>query len=143
MARPKTPNAIHKLTGSKHVRKDEPEFEAGLGKPPPEIHGRSLQVWHEMVAELKKVGIGSRVEAHALAEYCDAVAQSEECRKILKAEGLVATTERGLTRHPASMIQAAASLRILKFASEFGFTPSSRGKIHGPPKEEKNDFSEF
>ena len=138
-----TPNAILKKSGSRAARKDEPELTGGFGDPPPEMNARALEVWSDVVADLEAIGIGSRIEAYALAEYCRAVAQSEEAAAQLERDGLVAVTERGMTKHPAQTIQATAALRILKFASEFGLTPASRGRIHGPPKEESNDFEEF
>jgi P27 family predicted phage terminase small subunit len=140
MPRPPTPNEILKARGSRRVRNDEPEFDSVLGEAPPEVQGRALEVWDELVKELGTVKVGTRVDAYALAEFCHAVAQSEDCARIIAEDGLSYNTERGIVKHPLTSVQSAASMRILKFASAFGLTPSSRGKITAPPKEKPNKF---
>jgi len=138
-----TPNAVLKKRASKAVRKDEPEFKTGLFEIPAILAGRSLEIWHETLAELGSVGIGNKIEAHALVQYCQAVAQAEECQRILDRDGLIAETERGMTKHPATTIQAQAALRILRFAAEFGMTPASRGRVKVEKAQETNPFDDL
>ena len=140
MARPLTPNAILKKRGSKHVRDDEPEFSEGIGEPPAILEGRALEVWSELTAELLNVQVGTRVDAYALSELCQAVAQSEECARIISEDGLSHTTERGIVKHPLTSVQSAASMRVLKYSSAFGLTPTARGKISAPKKAEANPY---
>ena len=137
------PNALHKAQSSGKARKNEPEFATGNLNPPSCIKGRELEIWNETVADLYGIGMGSRIESHALARYCEAVAQSEKCARILEIEGIVAQTERGTVRHPATMIQNAASLRVLRFAAEFGFTPASRGRVTHIKTEDDNPFADL
>jgi P27 family predicted phage terminase small subunit len=143
MGRNATPNAILKKTGSKKVRDHEPEFAGGIGAPPAILTGRALATWHETVAELASVGIGTKVEANALACYCLAVAELYQSLEDIEAHGRIVQTERGFTRNPACLNQNAAMGQIHKFASSFGLTPSSRSKVHGPPKAPTNDFDEI
>lgn len=143
MGRPPTPNQILKKRGSKHVRNHEPEFKPGIGDPPAVLRGVALDVWNETVAELKTAGIGSRVEAHTLSCYCQAVADFSAAQHEIDRDGMTVVTERGMTKHPAFTIKTQAWAAIHKFASAFGLTPSSRAKVHGPPKEDENEFDEF
>lgn len=134
------PNAILKKNGSRRVRKDEPEFTSKLGKPPEILKGRALEVWTETAAELEALGMGTRVEANALCNYCLAVAQVELCQKDLDENGLVLATARGVVKNPAATIQNQASVRVAKYACEFGLTPASRGRIGGYEASEENEF---
>ena len=143
MPRPLTPNAILKKRGSKHVRESEPEFSEGIGKPPAIIQGRALEVWNELTKELQEVQVGTRVDAYALSELCQAVAQSEDCARIIEEDGLSHKTERGIVKHPLTSVQSQASMRILKYSSAFGLTPTARGKITAPKKVEENPLAEF
>ena len=140
MARPLTPNAILKSRGSKHVRENEPEFSEGIGNPPEILHGRALEVWNELTKELQEVQVGTRVDAYALSELCQAVAQSEECARIIEEDGLSHVTDRGIVKHPLTTVQSAASMRVLKYSSAFGLTPTARGKITAPKKVEVNPY---
>jgi P27 family predicted phage terminase small subunit len=143
MGRPNTPNAILKRRGSKHVREDEPEFSSAIGDPPAILSGRALEVWDELTQELKEVEVGNRVDAYALSELCQAVAQSEECARIISEEGLSHMTERGIIKHPLTSVQSSASMRVLRYSSAFGLTPTARGKISAPKKETKNPFADL
>lgn len=143
MPRPKTPNALLKLAGSKHERKSEPEFSTALGFAPSVLQGKALEVWDETVGELKTVGIGTRVEAHMLSAYCQAVADFSEAQKEIDRDGMTVATERGMTKHPAYTIKTQAWGAMLKFGSQFGLSPASRGKIVVTKAEEEDEFGDL
>ena len=116
MARPPTPNAILKRRKSRRARKSEPEFAAGIGQPIRPLSGVALATWQDVSAELKSVGIGSRVEAAALTCYCEAIADFVAACDEIDRLGRVTQTERGYTRNPACLIKNAAMQMIAKFA---------------------------
>lgn len=143
MGRKRTPNAILALTGSRKFRPNEPELPPGIGEPPDFLTGRALQVWDETAEVLENAGILSCVESHVLAQYCVAVAECESATKILERDGLISQGEKGLVKHPAIVIRNNAAMRMLKFASEFGLTPASRGRVKGKRASKSNRFAEF
>jgi len=133
------PNVIHIATGSKNVRKNELTPTSPIGKPPTILEGRALEEWSIQVAELEAIGIGTKIEATALACFCLAVQQLEDAREEVKRNGLVVFTERGAVKNPAVTIMNSAMTQIRAFAIEFGMTPCSRGrvKVTPPAKESK------
>jgi len=138
-----TPNAILKNRGSRKARKNEPEFEAGIGMPIRPLSGVALSTWNEVSVELAAIGIGSRVESAALTCYCESVADFVMACDEIDRLGMITQTERGYTRNPACLIKNASMQMIAKFAGEFGLTPSSRSKIKVKTNEEINEYDEF
>ena len=67
------PNHLKKISGSKYYNPNAPDYMPGIGTPPAILTGKALEVWHETVVELDAVGIGTKVEGHALACYCLAI----------------------------------------------------------------------
>lgn len=104
-----------------------------IGDAPEILDGRALEEWHSVTAEMELIGIGSRVESTVLACYCLAVQQVEDARAAIKDHGLIVQTERGWTKNPACSIMNSAMALVRQFATEFGFTPVSRGKVTTKP----------
>mgnify|MGYP003662059955 CR=1 FL=1 len=102
-----------------------------------------MEVWIETTGELYAVGIGSKIEANALVQYCQAVAISEECIRAIEADGLTVMSERGQVKNQAITIFNSMAGIIAKFASEFGMTPASRGRVKVEKKSEVNEFDEI
>ncbi len=124
-------------------QKPLPKFISNLGDPPAVLQGVALQVWQDTVPELKTAGIGTRVEANALACYCQAVADFHAAQAEINRLGLVVQTERGFTKNPACTIKNQAFQLILKFANAFGLTPASRGKVAFTPPPKPSRFDGF
>lgn len=102
----------------------------GVPLKPDWIAGKPIAscVWDETLAELAVVpGLLSRLDAGALALYCDSWQQFHDASKIIDGEGLVATSEKGsVYQHPAVGIRNKALEAILKVGSKFGMDPPSR-----------------
>lgn len=120
-----------------------PKSNSPLGEPPAVLKGFALQVWHDTAPELEAAGIGTKVEANALACYCQAIADYHAAQTSIDELGLVVKTERGIVKNPSVTIKNQAALHILKFANAFGLTPASRGRVSFTAPEEENEFSEF
>ena len=143
MGRTPTPNALLKSRNSKKARKDEPVLTGGFGDPPHLMPEAAKETWRATASELEKIGIGSSVERSALECYCYAVEAFHQANRDIANLGSVVQSERGYTRNPACLNQNAAMSQILKFATQFGLTPASRGKLPPAPKKEDNPFDEF
>lgn len=96
-----------------------------------------------MVSQLDAGGVGSRIDAGPLTALCEAWGDFDAACSEIETLGTVVQTERGFTRNPACLNKNQAIMLIAKLSSEFGLTPSSRAKVHGPPKVEDNEFAEF
>jgi P27 family predicted phage terminase small subunit len=146
------PTVIKELQGNPGRRPlptNEPKFTSGIGDVPGWLDARAREVWELVASELGGLGMLQRVDSASLASYCQAVSMAE------KAQGEV--DEYGLTlsksdqngnelryKNPAVGILKDSMLLIQKFASEFGITPASRGRVKAPEaKKEDDPLEEF
>lgn len=150
MARPRKPTNILHLAGAfkknpqrLEARAHEPKFTTGLGEAPDWLDTHAVEEWQRVTPDLEKAGVTSRVEATALATYCQAVSRMRKAEKEIFRDGITIMTESGLKKHPAVGIAERAAVIVRAFASEFGMTPASRSKVQARPNEQKpiNEFA--
>ncbi len=92
--------------------------------------------------ELVKLGILSKIDGAELAFYCITYARWQDHEDIVAVEGTLITTKSdNLIQHPALGIANTAMKLCHRFASEFGFTPSSRSRF--PKKKEEDEGLEW
>ncbi len=101
--------------------------------------------WDRLAPDLARMGLLTRVDVAALAAYCQTYARWCECEAIITRDGLTLSDASGkITLHPAARHAEQLSKQIRALAVEFGFTPSSRGRIELPsPSAECDDFDNF
>ena len=117
----------------------EPQYASpvkGAYKVPPGLSHMAANEWKRVVRELAKLGLYQIVDRAALCSFCEAWSTFMECQAVINAEGMTyAVTNRSGTfynKRPEVRIRFRALQQIRYFAAEFGFTPSSRGKIEIP-----------
>jgi P27 family predicted phage terminase small subunit len=88
-------------------------------------------------SELKKIRVGTRIDAEALVCYCLAVKMVEDAQSDIDKNGLTVQTERGWTKNPACTILNSAMQQVRQFANEFGFTPVARARVSAAPPEDE------
>lgn len=119
------------------------KFEADDAVCPETVTGRAREVWDEIFPELRDKGFGTIIEAHALAEYCHAVANSEAAQAAIEEFGVVVITERGQRMNPAFTAKTQAAGLVEKMARGFGITPASRKGIKFETKKKENPFGKL
>lgn len=103
---------------------------AELPAPPAFLNATARRVWRALVPELAELGVLAKIDADALAVYCQARADFSWAVYRLRRDGRIVPTGTGSTKaHPAIGIQKAAADVIRNFGSEFGLTPSSRTRL--------------
>ncbi len=96
--------------------------------------------WKRLAPTLAKLGLLSDLDRGAFTAYCEAwstfkratVALEKIARKDPKTFGgmLIVTKAGNAIQHPLVGIRNRASETMVKFGNEFGFTPSSRARVH-------------
>ena len=142
MARPRKPTNILQLSGAFKTnpgrfaaRANEPKLARGIGEPPDWLDHHGQEEWRRIVPDLESAGVTSRVEATALACYCQNVSRLRKAEAEIFRDGITIMTAQGLKKHPSVGIAKECALIIRAFASEFGMTPSSRSKVQAKPTE--------
>ena len=126
------------------ARSAEPVLPAGIGSPPEWLDQRGADEWRRVVPDLEGAGVTSRVEAVALAAYCQAVSRLIAAEAEIARDGITFIDAMGTRKkHPAVGVAERAAALIRVFASEFGMTPSSRSRVHAVPPKAAATVNEF
>jgi len=142
--RPTLPKALRKAKKNDA----EPEGDEDDAPPPADmplcpdfLHRYAKEEWAAIAPALYSIGVLTDMDQHALAGYCQAVARWRKAEELLSkaaqvegetAGGMVATTDAGNKVQSVLFTVANGAMRdMLRFAAEFGMTPSARARIEG------------
>ncbi|MDL1909714.1 phage terminase small subunit P27 family [Chloroflexi bacterium CFX6] len=137
------PTKLKKLEGNPGKRKlnmKEPKPTVSIPSCPAHLKGEARQEWNRIVKELYALGILVQMDRAALASYCGAYGHWVDAEKHLAKEDAVILTDKGnLVQNPYMQIAKRSMDQMVKFAAEFGMTPSSRSRVkveQADPEEE-------
>ena len=94
--------------------------------------------WRYIVPQLDALGMLTGVDRATLVTYCEAVGTLREATEALQREGnspVIRTTNGNYIQNPWIGIRNKASAEVLKYAVEFGMTPSARSRFEVKPKD--------
>lgn len=143
------PTAVKKRAGNpgkrKLGKKTEPKPKvAALPEPPEHLAELGKQCWEYYAEHLHKLGLLSTIDLFAFEGFCFNYGRYVEAELAIEEEGAVLETFSTWKKNPWVDIGRAARNDCLKFATEFGLTPSSRTRIDVvPPKPEDRELSDF
>ena len=147
-----TPTNIKLLTGNPGQRplpKSEPKPRSRNPSPPAHLNEDAAKEWARIADELTAIGILSGLDRAALAAYCQAYgrwAQAERAlaKVINQADGLIIKTVSGnMIQNPLVGVANKAMADMVRYASEFGMTPSARSRISASDDDGFDPADEF
>ncbi|MEX3690615.1 phage terminase small subunit P27 family [Paraburkholderia sp. BR14263] len=134
----------------KPERRNWHEAKPRKGKPtaPAHLTGPARTEWNRLVDELHAIGLLTRIDRAALAAYCQAYGRWVEAelavarmaeRDMLTKGLMIKTTNGNAIQNPLVGIANKAMQDMVRYAVEFGMTPSSRAGIEAgvPGDDEK------
>ena len=96
---------------------------------PPELGNAARQEWNRLVPHLTKAGVLTEYDLGPLAIYCAAFGHWLEATEALQKYGTMIKSPNGYPiQSPYVAIANKQAEIMIKIASEFGFTPASRGR---------------
>jgi P27 family predicted phage terminase small subunit len=122
--------------------------------PPSYLKNDALEEWERVAPGLHAAGILTAVDIASLAAYCiaygrwrsaeDAIAKMAE-RDALTSGLMIKTTNGNAIQNPLVGTSNKAASDMVRFAAEFGMTPSARSRISidGQSKKASNKFSQL
>lgn len=131
--------------GRRPLPKAEAKVVPALPSPPPHLSDEAKVEWGRVSEELFKVGLLSGVDRAALAAYCQAYARWVQAERAIAklAEhdpitgGLLTRTTNGnAIQNPLVGTANKAMQDMVRYAAEFGMTPSARSRIQASPAED-------
>jgi P27 family predicted phage terminase small subunit len=126
------PEGLKEITSSLH--KQAPETKeikpVRILECPPELGPLARQEWDRIVGELTSLGVLSSFDRGPLAAYCNAYALWIEATEAVQKYGAMIKSPNGYpTQSPYLATVNRQAEIMMRVASEFGFTPASRGRI--------------
>jgi P27 family predicted phage terminase small subunit len=118
----------------------EPPRRRSAPKPPAHLLPDAKAEWRRLAPSLSLLGILSDLDVSPFAAYCQSYARWAQAERLLAtlaeqdASGrdalLIKTRAGGVTPNPLIWVARNASNDMVRYAAEFGFTPSSRTRVH-------------
>ncbi len=139
--KPATVHLLHGNASKKPLSQllDGVHPEVSIPKCPAHLQEEAKREWKRIGVELEALGLVSQIDRAALAAYCAAWAESVHCEKKIAElnaadprgeAGLVGITPSGYQQMSVWVqIRNRAYERMMKFAAEFGMSPSARSRV--------------
>ena len=140
--------------GKRAINHAEPKPEVVLPSPPAELSEDALAEWNRVAGELHHLGILTAIDRAVLAAYAQAYgrwvqaerAAAKMAEKDQMTGGLmIRTTNGNAVQNPLIGVANKAMADMVRYAAEFGMTPSARSRIQGadPDAGQPQGFAEF
>ena len=134
--------------GKRQVNRKEAKAKAAIPAPPAHLNADAVEEWNRVATELYNLGILSEIDRAALAAYAmvygrwvqaeRAIAKMAEKDQLTG--GLMIKTSNGnAIQNPLVGTANKAAADMMRYAAEFGMTPSARSGIAAQPPEEGAD----
>jgi len=149
------PNHLRVIEGNPGKRainpnEPKPPISEGL-TPPTHLNSDGKREWRRIARQLELLGLLSDIDRGALGAYCQSYGIEAQASRGLKAYartpagkklGMLAETPSGaLIQHPLVGVARRARLDMVKFAAEFGMTPSARSRVKVEPGDKGSKFA--
>jgi len=138
----KKPAKLEILEGnpSKNKVVEPVKISDGFPKPPAFIKGEALKEWKRIEKELAHLNYIETIDIAAFAAYCQSYADWVENVKYLSKNPKTYTTQSGYSQVVPQVTMAnKAKQDMLRYAQEFGFTPSARSNVGSLMKKDDVD----
>jgi len=134
MSRTSKTKGSNEMTASQPVGPDGPKPDQPTPAPiiecPPELGPLARQEWDRVVGHLAATGVLSHFDRGPLAIYCAAYCHWIEATEAIQKYGTMMKSPSGYpVQSPYVAIANRQAEIMMRIASEFGFTPASRGRL--------------
>jgi P27 family predicted phage terminase small subunit len=138
--------------GKRPLNKAEPKHALSIPSPPAELSDDAKVEWGRVAERLYRAGTLTEVDRSALAAYCQAYGRWIQAERTLaklaeadKATGglLIKTSNGNAIQNPLVGIANKAASDMVRYAAEFGMTPSARSRIKAEGQAPGDEADQF
>lgn len=144
------PTALKIITGNPGQRplpKNEPVvIDESMPLPPAHLSELAIEEWGRVSQSLYDCSILTVIDRAALGAYCQAYARWAEAEIELAVDGELVVknpTSGAVAQNPLVGIAAKAATDMVKFAAEFGMTPSARSRVEVKVRDNETKASRY
>lgn len=126
----------------------EPKPAPALPAPPAFLSDEAKAEWTRTADQLYQLGILSKIDRAALGAYCQAYGRWEQAERALARMAerdavthgmMIKTTNGNAVQNPLLGTANKAMADMMRYAAEFGMTPSARARIKAEPLGDEED----
>ena len=132
-----------RLVGSRELEgrsPDEPKPQVAAPSAPAWLCREAKAEWARVVPQLVKLGVIGRIDRAAMVAYCESWADYYAAVLAVRVDGKTFTTPQGyIAKNPMVTILNESRAAVLRFAQEFGLTPSARARVSSKPETGEGD----
>lgn len=139
--------------GKRAMNKNEAKVELAQPSPPAFLNDDAKVEWGRVIDRLYSAGLMTELDRAVLAAYCQAYgrwAQAERAlarmaeKDPLNSALMVKTTNGNAVQNPLVGTANKAKADMVRYALEFGMSPSARSRVNAKPDDhEKDQFADF
>lgn len=138
--------------GRRPLNDAEPKLALSIPTPPPELSDAAKVEWGRVSERLFRAGILTEIDRGALAAYCQSYGRWIHAERAMarlaeadKTTGglLIKTTNGNAIQNPLVGIANKAAADMVRYAAEFGMTPSARSRIKAEGKAAGDEADQF
>lgn len=153
--RPHKPTHLKLIAGDKNTSRHNPAEanpEALIPEPPPELSVDAREEWDRISVRLHTAGLLTVIDRTTLAAYCQAYGRWIQAEQVLAemaaddpiTRGLmVKTTNGNAIPNPVLGTANKAMSDMVRYAVEFGMSPSSRSRVRANLEKQEDDEERF
>jgi len=127
--------------GKRRLNRNEPMPELAIPMPPAELNDDAKVEWGRLSHHLFRMGLLTELDRGPLACVCQSYGRWMQAERLIAEQqkrsienGLLAmSAKRNVIQNPLLAIARAARADYIRYAIEFGLTPSSRARVSVPP----------
>lgn len=128
------PTELKRLAGNPGKRplpsRDRQPEPADLKAPKGHLPREGWELWRDLAPRLSKLGLFGELDRQAFEMLCIHYAYAYKAEKVLRREGILAKGSMGQpVKHPSHQVLMDHSKMLLRYATEFGMTPSSLASL--------------
>lgn len=145
--RPPKPTALKKLQGNpgkRALNENEPTPERVIPAMPRGLPPKAKRFWKDHADKLDQLGLLTEVDGAAFSLMAIHYAVAWSAMERVYAEGLTYLDINGVERKsPLLQVWRENSAAYLRYAQQFGLTPSARGRLSIPEPPSEDDYEAF
>ena len=137
--------------GKRPLNRKEARTIPALPAPPPHLTADALEEWHRVAHWLHQIGLLSEVDRAALAAYAQSYGRWVQAERAIAKMAekdqltgglMIKTTNGNAIQNPLVGTANKAAADMMRYAAEFGMTPSARTRIAAEAPEDSEDPAE-
>lgn len=141
------PTALKRLAGNPGKRAlpaREPEPERIIPAMPRGLPARARRFWRDHADKLERLGVLTAIDGPAFTMMAIHYDMAWQALEAIKKDGLTSVDENGAVRkHPLLQVLRENSAAFLRYAAQFGLTPSARSRLNIPEPPQVDDYEAF